>query len=126
MTKLSLHIDPQSPTPLYSQLVSQIENLIRAGELPPDSPLPSVRHLAEQIEINSLTVQKAYKILASDGLITIRKGVGASVSSEVRKLSVSEKKKQIKEQLTPPIKQAKSFDWQKNDFQQLVTEIWES
>jgi len=62
----------------------QIRDLIVARILDRDSagaalPLASVRALAAELEVNPLTVAKAYQELQSAGLVVARKGVGLYV-----------------------------------------------
>lgn len=65
----------QGDRPIYLQ----IRDLIVARIIDSDgvdAPLPSVRALAAELEVNPLTVAKAYQELRSAGLVAARKGVG--------------------------------------------------
>lgn len=64
-----IEIDTESIVPIYSQLMYQIKLLVQKGDLLPGEALPSVRSLAGDIGINLHTVNKAYKLLAEEGLI---------------------------------------------------------
>ena len=56
-------INNNSMEPIYEQLISQIKNQIITGELNNLESLPSVRAMAGELKISSLTVKKAYDIL---------------------------------------------------------------
>ncbi len=71
----------QADRPIYLQIrdiiVARI--LAGAGHAPRDGsllPLSSVRALAAELDVNPLTVAKAYQELQAAGLIVARKGVG--------------------------------------------------
>jgi len=65
--------------PLFRQLHEQIVDRIAAGELVPGMRLPPVRSLARQLDINPMTVAKAYKDLAEAGFVESRAGGGTHV-----------------------------------------------
>jgi len=73
------HIDPRSPTPLYSQIATRLKVAIAAGELVPGEALPSVRTLASRLRINPATVVQAYRDLELEGLVSTRHGAGTYV-----------------------------------------------
>ena len=75
-------IDYRSPEPIYDQIVKGILRLKAVGALSPGDKLPSVRSLAVDIGINPNTVQKAYAILESDGVIYSVPGKGSFLSGE--------------------------------------------
>lgn len=75
-----LQLDFHSETPIYVQIRNEIVKAIGSGELAYGTSLPSVRSLANDLQINSMTVQKAYSILKKEGFITIDRRHGASVN----------------------------------------------
>jgi GntR family transcriptional regulator len=74
-----LQVSPTSGVPIYRQLLDQIRSQIASGRLPPDSFLPSVRQLAQQLQVNPMTVSKAYSLLERDGLVELARGQGMRV-----------------------------------------------
>lgn len=75
---ISLKLD--SDTPLYEQLRNQIVIGIATGKLLPQEKLPTVRQLAEDLGINTMTVNKAYALLKQEGYIVIVRRHGAKVN----------------------------------------------
>jgi phosphoribosylformylglycinamidine cyclo-ligase len=69
---MKLHIDANSATPVFQQLVDQIHFLINTGELPPGARLPSIRTLAADHNLATNTVAKALRQLEFRGLIRPR------------------------------------------------------
>ncbi|MGX7417690.1 GntR family transcriptional regulator [Carnobacterium gallinarum] len=68
-----IRIQPNSETPIYTQLIYQIKRGIIKKELLPGEGLPSVRSLAGDIGINMHTVNKAYKLLVEEGVLAQQK-----------------------------------------------------
>jgi len=77
----SLRVDPQKNMPLHKQLCVRIKRAIATGSLPPGTQLPSSRSLASQLFISRATVELAYGILASEGLVIRRGAAGTRVGS---------------------------------------------
>ena len=70
-----LKFDFSSKTPLYLQLRNQIVIGIAEGKLQPSEKLPTVRALADESGINSMTVSKAYQLLKQENyIVTDRRG----------------------------------------------------
>ena len=67
-----INLDYQSRTPIYEQIVFEVERYVVLGILKPKEQLPSIRDLANTLGINPNTVKKAYSELENKGvLITI-------------------------------------------------------
>jgi GntR family transcriptional regulator len=77
-----LPVDPASGLPVYRQIMDQVRRTIVAGHLAAGEKLPSIRELAATLQINPLTVGKAYGELERSGLIEMRRGLGMYVRSQ--------------------------------------------
>ena len=80
-----IKIDELSDIPIYMQLRNQIVMGISSGELKAGEQLPTVRNLALEMGINSMTVSKAYQLLKTEGYIMTDKKNGARVRTEIKK-----------------------------------------
>ena len=69
---MRIRLDQSSTEPLSEQLSAAIADRIRRGSLAPGSRLPTVRALAEDLELAPNTVAKAYRALEDQGLIVGR------------------------------------------------------
>jgi GntR family transcriptional regulator len=78
---MQIRIDAKDGRPIYRQVADEIKTLIASGELREGAPLPPVRQLAADLGVNLNTVATAYRELQTEGLITVRHGSGAVVSS---------------------------------------------
>jgi len=76
-------IDETDRRPFYRQVVDEIKGLIARGELLEGSSLPPVRQVASDLGVNLNTVAFAYRKLQQEGLIRIKHGSGAVVTSRV-------------------------------------------
>ena len=79
--RLLFQIHPSSGVPIYRQLMDQVRTLIAAGRLSADEMLPSVRQIAEDLQINPMTVSKAYSLLERDGVLERVRGQGMRVAA---------------------------------------------
>ncbi len=70
--------------PIYWQLRERTVAAILDGTLAEGEPLPSVRQVAVDFQINPLTVSKAYQSLVDDALVEKRRGVGMFVVEGAR------------------------------------------
>jgi DNA-binding transcriptional regulator YhcF (GntR family) len=75
-----IRLDTTSEIPIYVQLRNQIVTGIGRGDLKIGEGLPSVRLMAEDIGVNTMTVNKTYAILKNEGYIEIDRRHGALVS----------------------------------------------
>ena len=117
-------INPQSAMPLYMQIIDLIKEGILLEVLAPGDQLPSVRSLANDLKVNSLTIQKAYKLLAAEDLIEIKKGIGAFISENIKPVKKVSKYQIIEQKLSPIIEQAKSLDLELEKIIKTIEKQW--
>src|SRR6476469_9246215 len=86
-----LRPNPSSGVPIYLQLMEQVRHSIETGALRPGEQLPGIRPLAEELVINPNTVAKAYRELEHEGVIELRHGAGAFVSTPAQPKKVTDK-----------------------------------
>lgn len=67
-------------TPIYRQLRDRVVAMILDGVLKPGDPLPSVRQVAADFQINPITVSKGYQELVDEALVEKRRGLGMYVT----------------------------------------------
>lgn len=65
-----------------SDLVEQIRRAVVGGELKPGDALPSIRQLANDLDLDNETVAKAYRLLERDSVIQTKGYRGAFVHPE--------------------------------------------
>lgn len=72
-------------TPIYRQLRDRVVGMILEGSLKEGDPLPSVRAVAADYQINPLTVLKGYQALVDEELVEKRRGLGMFVKDGARR-----------------------------------------
>ena len=76
-------LNTSSGVPLYFQLMEQVKHAVEIGALRPGDQLPTIRALAQELIMNSNTVVRAYRELEHEGIVELRHGLGAFISSSV-------------------------------------------
>lgn len=65
--------------PIFLQIRERIVSRILEGALTEEAQLPSVRQVAADLEVNPLTVMKAYQLLVDEDVVEKRRGLGMFV-----------------------------------------------
>jgi len=69
------------PRPAYRQIADEVQRAVAVGVLRSGEALPATRQLAKELKLNPNTVQHAYRVLVREGVIEIRRGLGAFVAA---------------------------------------------
>ncbi len=69
-------MDTSSQVPVYKQLISEIQRLVRSGHYQAGEFLPSMNVMSHELSISKETVKKAYSILREKGVIESAHGKG--------------------------------------------------
>jgi GntR family transcriptional regulator len=87
-----VRIDPDSATPPYEQLRSQIAAMIASGQLEVGHRLPPIRQLASDLDLAPGTVARAYRELEAAGQVATdgRRGTRATTPSAANTAVVEE------------------------------------
>ena len=72
-------IDLNSPTPVYRQIAGTLRTYLVDGILQPGDKLPTIRELATDLGIHANTVALAYRLLADEGWLELKRRRGAVV-----------------------------------------------
>ena len=76
-----IRIDASSDTSIFEQVAAAIRTDMAAGRARVGDKLPSAREVAASLGVNLHTVLRAYQVLRDEGLIDMRRGRGAVVTS---------------------------------------------
>ena len=74
-----IKINTKSETPIYLQLRNEIVKGIGKGEFEIGESLPTVRQMAMELGVNTMTVSKAYQLLKTEGFIETDRRKGTVV-----------------------------------------------
>jgi GntR family transcriptional regulator len=75
-----MELQPGDGRPVYRQIVDEIQRAVAVGIMRPDEALPAARALAAELKVNINTVQHAYRVLAEEGTVYMKRGTGTFVS----------------------------------------------
>jgi GntR family transcriptional regulator len=78
---MQVELRRDDPRPIYRQIADEIQRAVSVGVAKPGEALPAARLLAKELRLNVNTVQHAYRTLAQEGIIEMRRGLGAFVAS---------------------------------------------
>ncbi len=115
-------IDYHSGVPVYLQLVQQTKSAVASGVLKDGDQLPSVRDLAERIQVNRNTISKAYAELETEGILENRQGSGAFVTTSVTPLRHSVRARRLATAIDGIIVQAHHLQLSDDTLKSLVDE----
>ncbi len=117
-------INEYSDVPIYIQIRNQIVLGISDGRLAPGEQLPTVRGLAEEMGVNSMTVNKAYQLLKQEGYIYTDRRNGAKVR-EIMNFS-KELSAESKDLLQQVISEAKIRGIEQEEFFDICRKYYDS
>ena len=100
---MEISIDLNGSEPVFAQLIGQIKGAVQSGALNPGDPLPSIRQLATDLELNSKTVAKAYRLLERDSVVETRGYRGTYVHRDAIENSEVDLNAWVNERLTATI-----------------------
>jgi len=94
---VTFQIHPSSGVPIYRQIIDQVLALVSSGRLKPGDLLPSVRQMAVELEVNMMTVSKAYARLEVEGVLERDRGTGMRVRERATTARVADRQKELRE-----------------------------
>ena len=72
-------IDTQSPSPLYFQLFTVLNDAIARGVIPNGSRMPSEKEISDRFDVSRITARRTLAELAAKGLVVRHRGKGTFV-----------------------------------------------
>lgn len=104
---MKIIISNSSPDPIYEQIARQIKTQIMSGNPAEGKPLPSIRKLAQELQISVITTKRAYDELEREGFINTVAGKGTFVAVQNQELLREKKMKIVEEKLAEAVAEAK-------------------
>lgn len=111
--------------PLYIQIKEQIKRAIFIGELHDGDILPSIRKLANDLNVSVLTTRRVYDELESEGFITRQIGLGTFVTLKDHGLIQEFRRKVIEDKLHDIIEYATNIGISKEEFIKILNLLYE-
>jgi len=96
MPRFLFQVFPASGVPIYRQLTEQVRLHAACQRLKVGEFLPSVRQVAQELQINPMTVSKAYSILERDGVLENVRGQGMRLKAAGHNGAIRERRAALK------------------------------
>jgi GntR family transcriptional regulator len=90
-------------TPLFAQVAERLAAEIADGGLAEGERVPSTNELAAYYRINPATAAKGINLLADDGLLEKRRGIGMFVAAGARKRLLVQRREHFVERYVRPL-----------------------
>jgi len=115
-----------SPQPIYEQILRQIRTQILAGDLKEGEALPSIRKLAQSLQISVITTKRAYDELEREGLIDTVGGKGTFVASPNPEFLREKRVRGVEEKLAQAIQEARASAIPRDEVRRIFDLLLES
>lgn len=122
-----IKINTKSETPIYLQLRNEIVKGIGKGEFEIGESLPTVRQMAMELGVNTMTVSKAYQLLKTEGFIETDRRKGTVVCNlwDSRRSSDGEFQEKLEDELELLSAEATIRGMDQNDFIELFRKAFQ-
>ena len=111
-------------TPIYLQVIRELQKKMIKGELKPGDKMPSNRELAVLYKVNQNTAARIYREMESEGYCYTKRGIGTFVSEE-ESMFENLKKEMADEVLHNFMREMKDLGFKKDDIIVRITDYKE-
>ena len=108
-----------SPSPIYEQILRQIRAQILSGDLKEGEALPSIRRLAQTLQISVITTKRAYDELEHEGFIDTVGGKGTFVASPNAEFLREKRVRAVEVKLAAALEEARASGVQLNEVRRM-------
>ncbi len=110
--------------PIYLQIVNHIKRGCVAKTIVNGDSLPSRRYLSALLRINPMTVQKAFRLLEEEGLISSVQGSGSFITIDNEKI-IRIKAELLNDEIRKMMASLKQMGISKDEAVELIVRQWE-
>ena len=123
--KYLFSISTSSGVPIYRQVIDQVKTAIATNRLQAGDYLPSVRQVSKDIEINPMTVSKAYSQLEKEGVLEFDRGKGMRVGGQEKAQDDLKARQEAMQSILREVRtKAKQLSLSKEETQHLLEDLW--
>lgn len=124
-SKFYFQISTSSGVPIYRQIIDQVKTQIATGRLEAGLFMPSVRQVAEELEVNPMTVSKAYSLLEKENVLEFVRGQGMMVrESSIPKKNLQKREDALVPLLKEVVTKAQQLSLQQEKVAELLKALW--
>lgn len=118
-------VSTSSGVPIYRQIIDQVKTQIATGRLQEGVFLPSVRQVAQELEINPMTVSKAYSLLEKEGILEFVRGQGmAARAPHIPKKNLQKREEHMMPLLKEVVTKAQQLSLDKEKVMKALESLW--
>lgn len=111
-------------SPIYMQILRYIKQGIAAGTIRDGEEMPSRRVLSACLGVNPATVQKAYRLLEEEGIVSSRTGAKSCVSADEEQIKTI-RRHLFEEEALGAVTAMKNLGMSREEALTLVAHLWE-
>jgi len=119
-------LDQSDGTPIYRQIIQQIEYAILSGRMRSGDRLPTIRSLAVELKTNPNTIAKAYGELEIRGILATQVGSGTYIADKKPVIEDDSLDRKIRELLGRFIRDMGDLGVEKRELARLISEYRET
>jgi GntR family transcriptional regulator len=116
------NIHPNSPIPIFEQIVNQVIFGIASGAVEVGELIPSVRDLGVRLSVHPNTVAKAFQELERKGVVAARRGKGMEVTPEAPDLCREYRQGEVRKRIRDALREASTSGLSPDELRALVEE----
>jgi GntR family transcriptional regulator len=117
---MKIIISNSSPDPIYEQITRQIKSQILSGDLREGDSLPSIRKLAQELQISVITTKRAYEELEKEGFVDTVEGKGSFVAMQNKALLREKKMKVVEDKLAQAVDEARLLGITRTELEEML------
>ena len=121
---MTIIISNSSSQPIYQQISQQIKAQIISGDLKEGEGLPSIRKLAQELNISVITTKRAYEELEKEGFIDTVGGKGTFVAVQNKELLREKKMKSIQDMMSEMVTEAQKLGIGLSELQEMLSILY--
>lgn len=118
---MNLSISLTSGEPIYAQIKEQIKAQILSGRLREGEPLPSIRQLAQHLNISVITTKRAYEDLEKEGLVVSVAGKGTFVMENNKEAIREVKYRELEDRIRTIVTESKALGLSRDEVIEMLT-----
>jgi len=118
-------LDNKDPRPIWRQIQESMRYLVAQGAIPAETPVPSVRELAKELQVNPATVSKAYQQLVAEGVLVVRRGEGTFPATQAPAIPKGERRKRLREAAESYAAVARTLGADEDELKGAVDQAWQ-
>ena len=119
-----IRVDHHSGVPVYRQIIEQVTFHIASGLLATGEELPSVRVLSKELQVNPMTISKAFSFLEHDGLLERRPGRPLVVADQGEGLLQVQRHQLVADDVHALVTKARQVGLSMDEVTHLIKEAW--